>query len=462
LGSPYVNEDIIVITSNAQGFSSCFQQGLDDFRVHLINPSSVPYSRDALDHMMLVRGTQTLHAEGAAHNTSTGNSLRGCLLDSTRHLDDEFNTHRGPSLSHIISCSKLRLDMGSISNASIKIHQSQDATIEEIVGNLTHPILLPGQTVSIAVRIKLKSLETRLSIGSSSPNRCCSPVSVVDAISELELALGNHLSELFELQVVYNHSFFPAGTRLEVRDSCWLPRILVPRIATDHDVPSPPHSHSLRNDPCVQKQVALCIAGSHTPSAALRKLERQFLRQNLSDGMSSFLNALKRRLKRQDVVFADIPFKDHELAIGVEAHSDPHTEETLHERTSHESTNERDTSSDDNGSSAPVTIVRRRVVPVIQSSTEIDEGEARRIWQQIRRTSRRGVHATFDQGTDDGWDASTEEKHEPYIEEIREIALKHGRKISSATLRSLAKDFLLHESNFGRESGQDSKVSGIN
>jgi hypothetical protein len=102
----------------------------------------------------------------------------------------------------------------------------------------------------------------------------------------------------------------------------------------------------------------------------------------------------------------------------------------------------------------PKTIVCRKAPALHQESTEVAEGEARRIWQHIRRTSRRGQQPQMSQ--DSYIDAHDEvEQHEPDLEQIRETARKHGRKISSKTLRNLARDFRRLNPSFGDEFKDD-------
>jgi hypothetical protein len=59
--TPQVKEHIVVITSSALGLSSCFQQDLEGFKVHLINPSLIPYSNKVHRHLTAMRRVQLRH-----------------------------------------------------------------------------------------------------------------------------------------------------------------------------------------------------------------------------------------------------------------------------------------------------------------------------------------------------------------------------------------------------------------
>ena len=110
------------------------------------------------------------------------------------------------------------------------------------------------------------------------------------------------------------------------------------------------------------------------------------------------------------------------------------------------------------GNDIPRTIVRRKVSSSHHTSTEVDEGEARRIWQHIRRSSRPTEPPHF---LNEEYDREAgDENYDLHVEDIRNMALKHGRKISTATLRSLAKDFRKAAERSGLEEGADLMVSG--
>jgi hypothetical protein len=433
--------DIIVITSNALELQWILQLDIRDFNLYLVNHSLIPYSHEALRTMLPAVGQEPLYT-GTASDISVRNYPREWLLDS--HLADDTSALGTRSLADMILFSKSQRCIGSINNVLIKIHEGDDALIEEVLGSLSYSTLLPGQIISVAIRVRLESLAKRLSVGSIPPCRSCSPPSVVDAISELELTLGNHLSELFEVQVVYSHTFFPVNTRLELRESCWLPRVL--DVSTSVPAIFPCFDPMTRNV-CVQKQLALCIASSLSPAQAIRKLNQQFANEILSDSMMDFLDALKRQLKHRDAVLAEMMLMEYALRSGPSV-GHPSMEGS---ETTHDAAVDQYRGSNETANSTPATVVRRRLPPVHQSFTDIDEGEARRIWQEIRRTSRRGDHVIPSGEAGKAHQTVANAEHAPHIEEIRETALKHGRKISSATLRSLAKDLLHGGPSFEEE-----------
>ena len=305
---PRVKKDIVIITSSELGLHTCFKEDLDSFRVHLVNPSLIPYASRtrsgsaSMEHVHL--------NSGQYGNSGQQNSLSRpgpWILDSSRCLGDDCSEHKSHSLTDIIAHSKSRSNVGIISNVSVKLHATGDATIQEIVGDLSYASLSPGQMVSVAICVKLEPLKRRFSSSSDDQRASPSCSSILDVISDLEMTLGNHLSELFELEVSYNHSFFPLNTRLSIRESCWLPRNVPPR----------------RSGTClealmatqngrVQKQLALCIAASRPPAQALREIENRFcMNALLSEGVSNFLDALKRRLKHRAALFADVSFMEY-------------------------------------------------------------------------------------------------------------------------------------------------------
>lgn len=454
--TPDIKEDIVVITSSALGLASCFQGDLESFHVHLVNPSLIPYSSKVHNQMLLLRDIQSSHTQQTAglkdhDDLQTGSSHAGWLLDSSRCLGEDCDLHKSHSLVDIIMHAKSQAHAGSISNISIKIHGSNDAAIEEVIGELTHATISAGQMISLAVRVRIESLARRHSVSSesSSPSR----LSMLDAISELELTLGHHLSELFEIEVSYGHSFFPRNTRLTIRESCWLPRGLhASSLNSSLSARNANATHNTR----VQKQLALCIAGSRPPAQALRELNEQFPPSGwLSEGVSNFLDALRRRLKHRAALFADVSFMDYLTALEyTEVFPQRPRRETSYGSVLDAMIDATKLNDEEENDGTPTTIVRREIRDV-QPSVATDEGEARRIWQQIRKTSKRGEFAEpLAQETSQEVEEE-HTRHEPHIMEIRETALKHGRKISTATLRSLAKDFRRLDSSFIEEDCED-------
>lgn len=447
--APRVKEDIVIVTSSAVGLTSCFQQDLSGLRVHVVNPSLVPYSREACHELSTRNSTQLLSPEaeylGQKPTALSAKAHHGWLLDSSRCVDDDCHQHKTHSLVDAILQSKFQAYGGSINDVSIAIREGTDVCIEEVIGDMTFATISPGQIISIPIRVKLDSFATKIPI-SSSPGFCTpSRMSMADAISKLELSLGTHLSELFEIQITYSHSFFPGNTRLTIRECCWLPRSMETQAAKQRCDDVFQGSSRLTRNPLVQRQLVLCIAASYPPAEALRKLG-DLNTGMLSDGLNNFIDALKRRLKHRVALLADVSFMDYMLALDyVEQSSRVQSGGEAYEIWLDEFVSSHVYDGTD-GPDTPTTIVQSRS-EAAQILGESDESEARRIWQHIRRTSSLGEPSDMTENYDLIARKSLQEQ-ELNIEQIRKTAHMHGRKISSATLRSLAKDFRRRSPSF--------------
>jgi hypothetical protein len=196
------------------------------------------------------------------------------------------------------------------------------------------------------------------------------------------------------------------------------------------------------------------MAASSPPIEALHNLG-ELNSESLSEGVSSFLGAMKRRLKHRVALFAEVSFMDYLFASEYVEQSPPsRNRQESYKKYLHELMDD-PKPEDEDSPHTPATIVRRRPRNA-QPSIETDECEARRIWQHIRKTSRPGEPPKEDSAKYVGdEEAGFGEKHDPHIEEIRYTALKHGRKISTATLRSIAKDLKRRDSSSIEEEEPD-------
>lgn len=442
--TPQIKHDIVILTSSAMGLSSCLQQDLHDFRVHIVNPSLIPYSSKISRQLLMLRGAQLKERSDAVETSrgledSLGAMSSGWLLDASRCIADDCDAHGSHCLVDALEHSRIRAYAGAITNVNVTVQERKDGVIEDIAGDLAYPVLLPGQIVSIPIQIRLSSLASRFSISSDADYRSSSRMSMADAISELEFSLGNHLSELYEIQISYNHSFFPGNTRLEVRESCWLPRSLPPQMSNHFHEDEQWRSVQLYADSRVQKQLALCLAASSAPDRALQRLST-FGKELLSEGAANFLDALMRRLRHRAALFSDASFMDYlQTSEHIEPQLPRYEDDEEYELYLDDFINAHGTHGE-MYPYQPTTIIRKRPRHITTSTEARGEEEARRIWQHIRRTSRPG-EPPRPETTDVAGIESVH--HDPHMEALRTTALKHGRKISTATLRSLAKEFRL-------------------
>ncbi|TID16532.1 hypothetical protein E6O75_ATG11650 [Venturia nashicola] len=428
--APTVRRDIIVISPNPVGLTNCIECLDDTVSVHIFNPGLVPFGiLDDPPHPGSQSDTRSI--EDYSHSArsrdrdygSIGEVAHpGWVIDATTCVSRGCNIHGSHSLHDVVAHAKAQTNTGSIANIGISITPGANvSSIVEILGKLDYSVLLPGQIISIPIKVRLKSLACRLS---HVPLPSSSRRSVTEAITDLELTLGEHLSELFRVQVRYSHSMFPENTTLVAQESCWLRRTLKRRVARGDDT-----RRESVYECMVQRQLALSLAGHGRPIDALNALETEFDSKPVPPYCSEFVGAVKDRLRHR---ISQSPF----LTACVDDTEDDSYEAQLQEFVDGRERQELDT--DD----SPSTVVRRRIVHT--PDLELHD-TARRIWQHIRKTSRPGREI----GNEMEPDEMVGQVSNAQIEEIRRMAMKNKRKMSTETLKSLARDYTRFSTELG-------------
>lgn len=178
---------IVVLTPNPAALVQATL--ITPLRIHVICPGILPFS------------------------SPPPGKLRGWLLnagqtslpDNFEERADRFGLHLR-DIDDLIACERSICNIGEINNLLLYVRAGAGAIIEEVVGDLYHHDLLPGQTISLLVKVKVRPL-----------------VPANDPLTNLELMLGEVLSELLQIELVHEHSLFP-GSEVATRTSCWLLR----------------------------------------------------------------------------------------------------------------------------------------------------------------------------------------------------------------------------------------------
>jgi hypothetical protein len=454
---PDIARDIIVISSNHTNVVAS-SLGIDpSFRIHLFNPGTVPYaaiSQEGFPSTRSVFSPETTTENDEIHDMQSRivepRASTGWVLDSAKCISGHCHKHQSHSLEDVIAYCRTQPQSGSISNISVSFHARPDAVIENILGGLDYPVLSPGQVISLMVQVRLKALKPQLlQCDSPTSSEQSSTLSISEAIYDLEMTLGEHLSELFDVQVRYNHSLFPENTHLLANETCWLRRTLSPRWKpSDHDGRVCEHVH-VRSS--VQKQLALCLASLNNHEEAIESLKAMSSSNRATASCLELIDTLKETLRHMihistsDIGSEGHPSPDHISPtpfsmpplytpcrglspLETETQARMHELERLH-KLSPES---------------PATVVRRRRAPTPEG--EASNETARKIWQHIRKTSKpkRGFsqerYAILE----------TEEPTVQHIEEIKQTVLRNQRKMSAETLRSLARDIRYVSGHLGQ------------
>ena len=326
------------------------------------------------------------------------------------------------SIEDLVAFERKSIDPGFISNVRVYIEPGVDSELDFVIGDLSFPSLRPGESLSIPLKLKMKPF-SRLFGPSSSRKTSQGSMSSTAAFAEVELMLGEALSELFTVEVHYTHSLFPPNTDVIVKETCW---VLRTDPAADYSPEVIEEKTQGRRDK-VHGNLAMSMAAMKPPGAALSKLKSTFTDEGAGLSRPAHLELLKQELKFQVGVLADEYIMNHiesrrssdgdsldlELYLPGER-----TKPQLHEHTGNGSRRYGGTPD------SPTTVIHRCTSPD-DESPGIDA--PRRIWREIRRESRARRGAS-------GGSESADER----LRELKKRALKNKRSVGADTLRSLA------------------------
>ncbi len=380
-----------------------------------INP---PYPKNPRTSKAVLSVTVTASPEVESFDLSkAGNiwaaiQIRGEMFIPEGAVTVDFDEHHDGFNSHLrnvgdhIAYERSISDIGQVTNVFVYIKPGEAVTIEGVVGDLWYPALLPGQIVSLLVKINVKALATPTQSTSSDS---LSRSSLADSFAHVELMLGEVLSELLKIEVVYSHSYFPEGTSLSVHESCWL----------------------LRTD---------SMLGQSSPRVELRNEQRKsFIRRLLAFQLSSGSNKLEKALRQGDfsvcenylcLLKEELPFvaTDDNFVTHVERKGPPACGSSP--RPGHFSLDNRhityyDMDKRSPDADSPATIIHNTAPP----TNEFGVDAAQKIWRHIRKHSK--TRHELDQMA-----AEAAEENEE-IKEIKQRALKNKRSVGADTIRSL-------------------------
>jgi hypothetical protein len=440
----HVSRDIVVLSPISIDIAAC-TRGIDpSIQIHLFNPGTVPYigASRAESHSTsyfpsaesVGQDSETL--ESPQHASNSCRSI-GWVLDSAQCISGHCHQHGSHSLGDVVTHCRAQPRSGCITNISISFESRPNGLIENILGCLEYPVLFPGQVISVMVQVRLKTLKPLLSWRDPPAPlfEHSSGYSMSEAISDIEMTLGEHLSELFDVQVRYDHSLFPDNTQLLAHETCWLRRTLSPRQSRSENV-------LVRKRPqfrsSVQKQLALCLASLESPEDALDSLEFMSTSKRATASCLRLIEALKITLRHR-IQFLANGSNSSQPSPGQRSGSwsptplSPGCRLSLLETNTQDRINELEETLRPS-SESPATVIRRRMAatPDVEASNET----ARKIWQHIRKTSRPERELLYEQTGN----TELQEHTVRHIEEIKKAVMKNQRKISAETLISLARD----------------------
>jgi hypothetical protein len=402
-----IGRSIIVLTPNPIALAEVMN--ITPFRIHIVLPGIAPFSSlpfEAFNGWWLNAGMTAMPVEFDEHNNGFYSHLR--------------------SLGDLITYERSMSDIGKVTNVFVYIKPGKATAIECVVGDLWYPTLRPGQILSLLVKINVKPLATPTQSTNNRSPSSLSQSSMEDAYAHIELMLGEMLSELLKIEVVYSHSYFPDGTSLTAHESCWLLR-------SDSMLGQPSPRVELWNErrkSFIRGLLAYQLSSACSRRDGLTKLEKALRHVDFSV-CENYLRLLKEELTFQRGVTTDDNFVAHikhkaPPAGGSSPRSGHISFENLHTTCYDIAELGKDRRSP--GADSSSTIVHRHV-PSEQSSNEFGVDAAQKIWRHIRKHSK--TRYELDQI------AAKAAGENEEIKEIKQRALKNKRSVGADTLRSL-------------------------
>jgi len=234
-------------------------------RVHVICPGAVPFASpfsERFNGWLLDTGSTAAPPTFAERIDRLGSHLHN--IDS------------------LVSLERRMCNIGEIANLFLYIKAGSGASIEQVIGDLWYRALHPGQTISLMVKVKVKPI-----------------VSSNDPLTNLEIMMGEVLSDLLQIELVHEHSLFP-GSDISTRITCWLLR----HNDNDHDHTAHERLRNERRSSWIRGHLAYQQACARPHRDALNRIEKTLSRNDFRH-CHGYVRTLRDELAFQVGVAAD-------------------------------------------------------------------------------------------------------------------------------------------------------------
>jgi hypothetical protein len=410
---------IFVLTANMGNWKSPVTSD-STIRVHIAHPGPLPWK--------------------GQYDFSNGWQLRS--LYPPKDGSKSLNTNKGSlaaNIESVINHARIGTDTGHITDMKISVTPGVNCTIEGILGSTEVSVLRPGQTSSLFVKIKIGAFVLRKS---SIPFFRSSPDSEdsIDLLTQLNAMLGEVSSDVLTVDVTHKHTLFPRGTIMTASSNASLRRH-TPQ-SEWNGTPAAPRlndSNDYRNQ--LQQRLAFFIATNHSPREALVALQDMFGLDGCLSVCPVYLRCIATELRYQSRVTdryrlsSSVDIVDHDDPARSSINGFPGslydisnqlaTPSILEQRPRIPSTIEERTSSPEPSPTAPVTASKGLVSTVSTESVD----QAKKIWIDMRRARRWGIHGSSGEVFDTTDDS---------LVELKMNALRNKRSVGAETLKSMS------------------------
>ena len=423
---------VFVLTANMGNWNSSMKSD-STIRVHMVHPGPLPWK--------------------GQREFSNGWQLRSLYppKDGSKGFSDKGSLAAG--VENILSHARIGTATGHITDMKISVTPGTNCAIEGILGSTEVPVLRPGQTSSLFVKVKLGAFVLRKS---SMPFFRSSRDSEdgIDLLTQLNAMLGEVSSDVLTVDVTHKHTLFPRGTIMTASSNASLRRH-TPQSEWNGTPAAPRLDDSSDNRNQLQQRLAFFIATNHSPREAIAALQDMFGLDGCLSVCPMYLRYIATELRYQSRVTeryrlsSSVDIVDHDEPPRNSMNGFPGslfdisnqlaTPSILEQRPRIPSTIEERGSSPEPSPTAPIVPIRS----LERAASKEPVDQARKIWTDMRRARRWGIHGS----SGEVW-----ENTDDSLLELKINALKNKRSVGAETLNSFS---------FGAETHGGRATTGI-
>ena len=402
-----LSDHVFVVSSNVSG---CFELLTDmgSIKVHVIYPAIT--FQDAEE----VRCSPNFSSVPVKSLDSSAN-----WRDPSRFLLDRLQT--------MLGIARADNGSGSITDLALRIKSAGSCKIVNVFGKQDAAELLPGQVITLLVKVKVPAVSRPRTTKFSMNLRKTPTQRYNDALMDLEGMLGETITDVMSVEVRYKHSAFPKNTEMVIMETV---RISRPdptsvwstagdadsRRAKDHEIES----------------LTYYVASHFEPGAALQILKEMFGSGSAQAPFPGYLHRVLEELHHRSGKRGDTT--NSEANPGENAGDSPQLGRFSFEHRFCVVDGQRSPVLKRSASDSPATVIHRRTPDDRYLSAETSD-QARKIWHIMRRDSR-SKHAAQNDSTES---LDRLESTDDQLREIRRRALQNKRSVGADTLKSFAK-----------------------
>ena len=329
---------------------------------------------------------------------------------------------------------------GTVSDLVLDIKAGPGCSVDGVMGRCNYRRLHPGEIITVLVKLRIDAFTAH---GYSLTHTLPKPQDFSDPrdlLTELDKMLGTSATSILTAELKYKHSSLPPETICTISAECQVKKQL-PNLAWCRNPHQQDTARIQESTSMVQKRLAYYLAAKSQPRDAITIMCVQFGSTGSRSACPNYVKRIMKELEyqarlddRYDINCSpsqsDIPPK-----TGLPPDRSGHISS---EHTKIENNKPQDCTpnisslqrASPKSASSEIGQDLWKELDIFSPTDLVDNGEARRIWGDMRKRSR----ATSDAGT---FKAVSSELDEERKKMIKDIALRNKRSVGAETLKSL-------------------------